>query len=55
MNNSIHEKKYTLARQKHGKRSRKRGTFFGMYNQKKANMVKAGIESDAHQRKLVAI
>ena len=40
MNNSIHEKKYTLARQKHGKRSRKRGTFFGMYNQKKANMVK---------------
>eukprot|EP00944_MAST-04C_sp_MAST-4C-sp1_P013114 g13114.t1 len=55
MDNSIHEKKYTLARQKHGKRSRKRGTFFGMYDQKKANMVKAGVDSNAHQRKLVAI
>ena len=48
----INEKKYTLDRQKHGAKSRKRGTFFGMYDQSKANQVKDGKGTDVHGRKL---
>ena len=30
----LNTKKYTMEREKHGKKSRKRGTFFGTYKQK---------------------